>query len=67
MDIKIDKELKTPVYMQIASSVKKQIMQGIVTNESILPSERALAKMLDIHRNTVAKAYSELKVQGLIE
>ncbi len=67
MDIKIDKELKTPVYMQIASSVKKQIMQGIVTNESILPSERALAKMLDIHRNTVAKAYSELKGQGLIE
>jgi len=42
-------------------------MSGAITQESILPSERALAKMLNIHRNTVAKAYSELKGQGLIE
>lgn len=67
MDIKIDKELKTPVYLQIASFIKQQIMSGAITQESILPSERALAKLLNIHRNTVAKAYSELKGQGLIE
>lgn len=67
MDIKIDKEIKTPVYLQIASSIKYQIMSGTITKESILPSERALAKILNIHRNTAAKAYSELKDQGLIE
>lgn len=67
MDIRIDKGLKIPVYLQIASAIKQQIASGALTQENILPSERALAKMLNVHRNTVAKAYSELKGQGLIE
>ena len=67
MDIKIDREIKIPVYLQIASSIKQQIMTGSVNSDTILPSERALAKMLSIHRNTVARAYGELKGQGLIE
>ena len=67
MDIRIDKRLKTPVYLQIVSAIKQEIAAGVVTQERILPSERVLAKMLGVHRNTVAKAYSELKGQGLIE
>lgn len=67
MEVKIDKELKIPIYLQIASSLKLQIMSGALPQDSILPSERTLAKMLGIHRNTVTKAYSELKGQGLIE
>ena len=67
MDIRIDKRLKTPVYLQIVSAIKQEIAAGAVTQERILPSERVLAKMLGVHRNTVAKAYSELKGQGLIE
>lgn len=31
-----------------------------------LPSERALAKELHLHRNTIVKAYNELKADGLI-
>ena len=58
MDIRIDKGLKIPVYLQIASAIKQQIASGALTQENILPSERALAKMLNVHRNTVAKAYS---------
>lgn len=67
MEIKIDKQLKTPVYMQIAAGIKKEIMMGAFNEGSILPSERALAKMLNVHRNTVNKAYAELKDKGLID
>jgi len=67
MEIKIEKQLKTPIYMQIATGIKREIMLGAITEDSILPSERALAKMLNVHRNTVTKAYSELKGEGLID
>ena len=66
MDIRIDKRLKTPVYLQIVSAIKQEIAAGAVTQERILPSERVLAKMLGVHRNTVAKAYQELERQGII-
>lgn len=67
MDIKIDKELKTPIYMQVSSEIKGQIMSGNISAGSILPSERALAKMLNIHRNTITRAYNDLKDEGVIE
>ena len=71
MDIKIDKELKTPIYMQVSSEIKGQIMSGNISAGSILPSERALAKMLNIHRNTIIavahKVYLDQTLQLLRE
>ncbi len=67
MNVKIDKKLKTPIYMQIAWQMKHEILSGRINDGSILPSERALAKILGIHRNTVAKAYNELKAEDLIQ
>lgn len=67
MEIRIDKQLKTPIYMQIVQGIKREILIGALTEDSILPSERALAKMLNVHRNTVNKAYTELKGEGVID
>lgn len=67
MNIRIDPAVRTPVYRQIASSIREQILSGEITGGSILPSERALAGILGVHRNTVIRAYSDLKDQGLIE
>lgn len=67
MNIKIDHSSKTPVYRQIASRIKEQILSGEISRGGILPSERALAGILGVHRNTVVRAYSELKDQHLIE
>ena len=61
MKVSIDKFSKVPVYLQIADQIKSQIISGA------LPSERALAQILDVHRNTVVKAYSELKSDAWIE
>lgn len=67
MNIKTDANSKIPIYVQIATQVKKQILSGELALGGMLPSERALAKLLSVHRNTVSKAYNELKAEELIE
>ena len=61
MDVKLDKQSKIPVYLQIVDQLRAQIMCGALPSGSVLPSERGLAQMLEVHRNTVVKAYGELK------
>ena len=67
MTIRIDKDAKVPVYLQIADQIKAQIISGALPRGGTLPSERALAQILDVHRNTVVKAYSELKSDAWVE
>ena len=67
MNIRIDKASKVPVYLQIADQIKSQIISGALPRASALPSERSLAQLLEVHRNTVVKAYSELKSDAWIE
>ncbi|MBQ9458413.1 MAG: PLP-dependent aminotransferase family protein [Oscillospiraceae bacterium] len=66
MNIQVDKRKRTPVYLQIADAVKSRIRSGELPDGSALPSERILAQMLGVHRNTVTKAYGELKADGLL-
>lgn len=66
MNIRIDRQKRTPVYLQIVESVKARIRSGELPDGSVLPSERVMAQMLGVHRNTVTKAYSELKADGLL-
>lgn len=67
MDITVDKNIRTPLYWQIADQIKAMIIEGQMADGSILPSERSLAQMLGVHRNTVIKAYSHLKDQELVD
>ena len=67
MNVKLDKQSKIPVYLQISDQIRSQIIHGALPSGSVLPSERGLAQMLGIHRNTVVKAYSELKSDAWIE
>lgn len=66
MKLVINKELKTPVYLQITNQIKEMIMRGELADGYALPSERALAKTLGLHRNTVVRSYNELKADGVI-
>lgn len=67
MNIKIDHNAKVSIYIQIANQLKNQILSGELVGGSSLPSERALAHLLAVHRNTVCKAYGELKAEELIK
>lgn len=56
-----------PVYLQITDQVKAAIASGAAQPGDSLPSIRPLAEELRVNRNTIAKAYSELESQGVIE
>jgi GntR family transcriptional regulator len=55
------------VYLQLVDQVKAAAASGAVQPGEPLPGIRPLAEELRVNRNTVAKAYSELESQGVIE
>ena len=56
-----------PVYLQVVDQVKAAIASGAARAGDALPSIRPLAEDLRVNRNTIAKAYTELESQGVIE
>ena len=56
-----------PIYLQMVDQVKAAAASGALRPGEALPSIRPLAEELRVNRNTVAKAYSELESQGVIE
>lgn len=67
MKIVVDKAGCEPLYWQISDQIKALILSGELADGVILPSERVLAERLQVHRNTVIKAYGRLKDEELIE
>ena len=56
-----------PVYLQLVDQVRNAAASGALKAGDALPSIRPLAEELRVNRNTVAKAYTELETQGVIE
>ncbi len=67
MDIIISNSSGDPIYEQIVSQIKSQIMNGILKEGDALPSMRALALELRISVITTKRAYEELERDGFIE
>lgn len=66
MFITIDPSNGLPIYMQIASQIKTSIAMGRLMPEDPLPSVRQLAVDLAVNPNTVARAYLDLEIEGVI-
>lgn len=56
-----------PVYLQVVDQIKAAAASGAMQSGEPLPSIRPLAEELRVNRNTIAKAYTELESQGVIE
>ena len=67
MDIIISNSTGEPIYEQIVSQIKAQIMTGELKAGDALPSMRALAQALRISVITTKRAYEELERDGFIE
>jgi GntR family transcriptional regulator/MocR family aminotransferase len=65
--INIQEDCDTPVYLQIANSVIREMKKGRIGPGIKLPGTRAMAEILDVHRKTMVRAYEELDAQGWIE
>ena len=66
MNILIDNKSGEPIYNQIYSQIKNQIISGELKEDEILPSIRGLAKDLRISFITTKRAYEELEKEGFI-
>lgn len=67
-DVKIfiDNKNGEPIYNQIYSQIKNQILSGSLKPDEMLPSIRGLAKDLRISFITTKRAYEELEKEGFI-
>ena len=66
MNILIDNKSGAPIYDQIYSQIKNQIISGALREDDMLPSIRGLAKDLRISFITTKRAYEELEKDGFI-
>ena len=66
MTILIDNKSAAPIYDQIYTQIKNQIISGALQENEMLPSIRGLAKDLRISFITTKRAYEELEKDGFL-
>ena len=66
MQIIIDNKSGVPIYDQVYTQIKGQIISGGLQDGDALPSIRSLAKDLRISVVTTKRAYDELEREGFI-
>ena len=66
MIIRINYKSGKPPYMQIAEQIRHAAASGAIKSGEAIPTIRSLADKLQVNRNTVAKAYTELEREGII-
>jgi GntR family transcriptional regulator len=67
MLLMIDTSSAVPVYAQIVDQVRRAIATGVLKSGDCLPSLRDTALKLRVNARTVANAYKQLEIEGIIE
>lgn len=60
------KDRRSPLYMRLTERVRKSIVTGELVPNEKLPADRELAKLLNVDRSTIARAYNQLEKEGLV-
>jgi DNA-binding transcriptional MocR family regulator len=66
MMLRLDRDSRTPLYLQIRNQLREMILDGTLSEGSRLPPERKMAVALGVNRSTVVNAYRELAADGLV-
>jgi GntR family transcriptional regulator len=66
MQFEIDGASRLPIYQQLVQQVREGMARGDLRPLQQLPSVRQLSRELVINPNTVARAYTELEREGLL-
>ena len=62
----INKNSPVPIYHQLEEYIKQQIENGVLAEESVIPSEREFAERFQISRMTVRQAINNLVSEGYL-
>jgi GntR family transcriptional regulator len=65
--VRIDSADPAPIYIQIERAIRAGIATGRLPKGTQLPTVRQLAVELRVNANTVAKVYSDLERDGVVE
>ena len=66
MEFLIESASRVPIYRQLVSQIREAIARGRMTPDQRLPSVRELSRQLVINPNTVARVYTELEREGIL-
>jgi GntR family transcriptional regulator len=64
--IELSRKSGVPLYVQLKEKIRQQAESGSWSPGFKLPTERELANLLGISRNTVSQAYTELETEGIL-
>jgi GntR family transcriptional regulator len=62
----LDQSDDVPIYRQIIKQIEYAILSGRLKSGDKLPTIRSLAVELKTNPNTIAKAYGELEIRGIL-
>jgi GntR family transcriptional regulator len=63
----LDTQNGVPFYRQVIQQIEYAILSGRMVTGDRLPTIRQLAVDLKINPNTIAKAYNELEIKGIVQ
>lgn len=66
MLFQIDSASRVPIYRQLAQQIREAVARGRLAPEERLPSVRDLSRTLVVNPNTVARVYTELERDGVL-
>ncbi|HKO13779.1 MAG TPA: GntR family transcriptional regulator [Acidobacteriaceae bacterium] len=67
MRFKLNPQAGQPLYLQLMQQIRHAVETGVLRAGDQLPGIRTLAEEIVVSHNTVAKAYSELQHDGVLE
>ena len=62
-----DFDSATPIYLQLAERIQRQIVRGDLKPGEKLPSVRDMGMQSGVNPNTVQRTYRELEAMGIVE
>ena len=66
MEFRINSSSRLPIYRQLAKQIREAVARGKLRAEQRLPSVREMSRSLVVNPNTVARVYTELEREGIL-
>jgi GntR family transcriptional regulator len=66
MEFRVELGNRAPIYRQLAEQIRESIATGRLQPDEKLPSVRELSRALVVNPNTIARVYTELERDGVL-